>query len=186
MWHIFPMSSLSASVTCLWWVAGELCIAMGITTHSYRPDGISVAMYLMWSGWTRFWKKEFVMSIFFHILPFAQSARMSSSWGEGSCQVQWVCSGPGSHLPNGAVLLGWLLELWMMVMRKVMKMGGFFLLWDTGWSEFSSLSSIFSGMHTHKRQKLECQVVVWCSERHCRGGLWHVGYQMGNGQERIA
>jgi len=82
-WHIFPIRSLSASVTCLWCMASEFHIPMGIMTHSHNPNGVSIAVYLMSSRCTRVWKNEFIMLILPQIFPLAQSTRMLLIHGSG-------------------------------------------------------------------------------------------------------
>ena len=83
MWHIRPRYSRKAAVTQHWWIAGAFRRPIGIANHSYRPKGVVTAVKCISSGWTLVWKNELVISITLQILPFTQSARISSIRGSG-------------------------------------------------------------------------------------------------------
>ena len=60
---------------------------MGITTHSYKPQGVLTAVSFTSSGCMRVWKKLFVMSRDAKYLPVPQSERISEMRGRGKESV---------------------------------------------------------------------------------------------------
>src|ERR1700676_3799729 len=43
-WQILPIFSRRATATLRWWMAGALRSPMGITNHSYSPNGVETAV----------------------------------------------------------------------------------------------------------------------------------------------
>ena len=87
MWQKQPIHGCRAAVTWRWCIAGAFLMPMGITTHSYNPQGVFTAVKGTSSGCIRVWKKLFVMSSVANTFPCAQSARISLTSGMGKLSV---------------------------------------------------------------------------------------------------
>ena len=68
-------------------MAGAFLIPMGMTSHSYNPQGVLTAVRPTSSGCIRVWKKLFVMSIVANTRPEATSVRISLTRGMGKLSV---------------------------------------------------------------------------------------------------
>ena len=83
MWQISPIKWRSAAVTRRWCIGGKFRNPIGITIHSYNPNGVITAVFQISSGFIKVWKNKFVMSSVDHTIPCVQSAKILSTRGSG-------------------------------------------------------------------------------------------------------